>query len=254
MLRLKTVSDDFPYLEIDDFYQFPNPLELDDEEGIVGVGGNLSPGMLFSAYYQGLFPWYDEKPILWWSLNPRLILLPENLKVTKSMKKLFKKSMFRVTLDNNFEGVIRSCSKIKRNHEEGTWISEDIISAYIKLHREGFAHSVEVWNNSGDLVGGLYGVSIGSFFAGESMFASVSNSSKYGFISLVLFLKKKGFKFIDCQQETEHLTSLGATCVKRHDFYNRLGSSLKDDTFRGNWGEIFNDFPLFSPLDQLNKV
>lgn len=243
------MSDDFPYLEINDFYTFPNPLDLDDEEGIVGVGGNLSPGMLFSAYYQGLFPWYDEEPILWWSLNPRLILKPENLKVTKSMKKLFKRDMFTVTLDIDFEKVIRGCSSIDRSHEDGTWITEDIIEAYIKLHEEGFAHSVEVWNKSGELVGGLYGVSIGNFFAGESMFANESNSSKYGFIKLVRYLEKKGFDFVDCQQETPHLESLGAKAVDRKEFYLLLNQALTHNAYRGNWSELFDDFENFNPLD-----
>ncbi len=245
------MSDDFPYLEIDDFYTFPNPLELHDEEGVVGVGGNLSPGMLFSAYYQGLFPWYDEHPILWWSLNPRLILRPENLKVTKSMKKLFKKSRYRVTLDRAFKDVVSGCREIVRSHEEGTWITDEIVESYCKLHEEGFAHSVEVWNDDDKLVGGLYGVSIGSFFAGESMFALESNSSKYGFITLTLFLKKKGFKLIDCQQETEHLQSLGAKAVNRKEFYKLLNCSLDEESYRGNWGELFDDFPMFNPLNEI---
>lgn len=243
------MSNDFPYLEINDFYTFPDPLSLDDDEGIIGVGGNLSPGMLFSAYYQGIFPWYDEEPILWWSLNPRLILKPENLKVTKSMKKLFKKKKFRLTLDKAFIEVIKGCSEITRSHEEGTWITAEIIDAYTKLHEEGFAHSVEVWDYQDKLVGGLYGVSIGSYFAGESMFARESNSSKYGFIALALYLKKKGFKFIDCQQETDHLMSLGAKSVNRKEFYRLLNQSLKEDSFRGNWGEIFKDFNDFEPCD-----
>lgn len=242
------MSDDFPYLEINDFYTFPNPLELEDDEGIVGVGGNLSPGMLFSAYYQGLFPWYDEKPILWWSLNPRLILKPKNLKISKSMKKLFKKNLFEVTVDNSFEEVIRSCSQIVRSHEDGTWITEEIIEAYKKLHQEGFAHSVEVRNKSGTLVGGLYGVSIGNFFAGESMFAKESNSSKYGFIKLVNYLGMKGFEFIDCQQETAHLASLGAVAVERETFYHLLNHALDGNAYRGNWSELFDDFKDFDPL------
>lgn len=245
------MSDDFPYLEIDDFYTFPNPLELHKDEGIVGVGGNLSPGMLFSAYYQGLFPWYDEHPILWWSLNPRLILKPNDLKVTKSMKKLFKKSVFKVTIDKAFSEVIKSCSQIKRKHEDETWITTEIIDAYTKLHEEGFAHSVEVWNSNGELVGGLYGVSIGNFFAGESMFANVSNSSKYGFITLALFLEEKGFKFIDCQQETEHLQSLGAKSIERKEFYVELNSALEDISYCGNWAEIFPDFETFDPFDKI---
>lgn len=245
------MSTDFPYLGINDFYTFDSVLDLPDNEEVVGVGGNLSPGMLFSAYYQGIFPWYDEEPIVWWSLNPRLILLPDNLKVTQSMIKLFKKSKYRVTVDNCFREVITACSQIPRSHEDGTWISSDIIDAYCKLHEEGFAHSVEVWNHENNLVGGLYGVSIGNFFAGESMFAKESNSSKYGFIYLTRFLKSKGFSFIDCQQETKHLVSLGAKSVSREEFYTRLNEALKESTFRGNWGELFDDFHLFNPLNPI---
>ncbi len=245
------MSDDFPYLSINDFYTFPDPLSLDSDEGIVGVGGNLSPGMLFSAYYQGLFPWYDEHPILWWSLNPRLILKPENIKVTKSMRKLFKKGIYRVTLDKAFKDVIRGCREISRSHEDGTWITDEIVDAYTKLHAEGFAHSVEVWDSQNRLVGGLYGVSIGNFFAGESMFAKESNTSKYGFITLALFLKEKGFNFIDCQQETKHLESLGAVAVSREMFYKLLNKSLSVNTSRGNWSEIFDDFATFNPISSI---
>lgn len=248
------MSDNFPFLSINDFYTFPDPRELDDDEGIVGVGGNLSPGMLLSAYYQGIFPWYDEEPILWWSLNPRLILLPDKLKVTKSMKKLFKKGRFRVTVDESFDRVIRGCSNIIRSHEDGTWITDDIISAYTELHREGFAHSVEVWNRDGELVGGLYGISIGNFFAGESMFAIESNASKYGFITLTLFLKSKGFHFIDCQQETEHLKSLGAEAVDRREFYTKLEEAVNIPTYKGSWREIFPEFTNFKPFEQINEV
>ncbi|MGL1892665.1 MAG: leucyl/phenylalanyl-tRNA--protein transferase [Spirochaetaceae bacterium] len=248
------MSDDFPYLEINDFYTFPDPLEMPEDEDIVGVGGNLSPGMLFSAYYQGLFPWYEEEPILWWSLNPRLILKPSEINVTKSMKKLFKKRVYRVTLDNAFRDVVLGCKHISRSHEDGTWISDDILDAYTNLHSEGYAHSVEVWNTENKLVGGLYGISIGSFFAGESMFALESNSSKYGFITLALFLEQKGIKFIDCQQETEHLKSLGAKTVKRSEFYNLLNKSLKEATYKGNWKELFEDFNSFNPINMINEV
>lgn len=246
MLRLRVVSNDFPYLAIDEYFEFPNPLEIEEE--VIAAGGNLSPGMLFSAYYQGLFPWYDEKPILWWSLNPRLLLFPKKIKVTKSMKKLFKKERFKVTIDKCFKDVIQGCQAIKRSHEDGTWISQEIVEAYMALHKEGFAHSVEVWENE-TLVGGLYGVSIGSFFAGESMFAKVSNASKYGFITLVKYLDQKGFKFVDCQQDTEHLKSLGAETVDRKEFYSFLNESLKDGTYRGNWGILFDDFEQFHPLN-----
>ncbi len=248
------MSADFPFLDINEFFSFPNPLELDDDESVVGAGGNLSPGMLFSAYYQGLFPWYSEPPILWWSLNPRLILIPQNLKVTKSMEKLFKKDMYRVTLDRCFKDVITGCQRVVRSHEDGTWINNEIVEAYTNLHNEGFAHSVEVWNKNGDLVGGLYGVSIGNTFAGESMFSLEPNSSKYGFIKLVRFLESKDFSFIDCQQETSHLMSLGAASVSRSEFYSLLNEALKESTYRGNWSEIFNDFTDFNPLLTNYKV
>lgn len=248
------MSNDFPFLEINDFYAFPDPLELSDDEGIVGVGGNLSPGMLFSAYYQGCFPWYDEEPILWWSLNPRLILLPKEIKVTKSMLKLFKKKAFKVTIDTCFIDVISGCRKIERKHEDGTWITDEIVEAYTALHNEGFAHSVEVWNDNGVLVGGLYGVSIGNFFAGESMFALESNSSKYGFITLALFLKEKGFEFIDCQQETPHLMSLGAKTVSRNVFYELLKEALNKNTYKGNWSILFEEFESFDPIKSIIGV
>ncbi len=238
------MSDDFPYLEIDQFFKFPDP--EDSEDDVVAVGGNLSPGMLFSAYYQGLFPWYDEKPILWWSLNPRLLIYPQNLVVSKSMKKLFKSNKFRVTVDTDFKNVVRQCQEIKRSHEDGTWITDEILDAYYKLHLEGMAHSVEVWADD-RLVGGLYGVSIGSFFAGESMFAKESNASKYGFITLVKYLEEKSFKFIDCQQETAHLTSLGGKAVDRDQFYRDLNESLKEETYLGDWSVIFSDFKDFKP-------
>lgn len=235
------MCDEFPWLSVDDYYYFPSPLETDDD--VVGVGGNLSPGMLLSAYSQGIFPWYEEdSDILWWSLNERLILFPDKLKVSGSMKKLIKKGAYRISLDRDFRNVISGCSSITRSHEKGTWIHPEMIEAYCSLHKEGYAHSVEVWKDE-ELVGGLYGVAIGSCFAGESMFARESNTSKLGFIALVLFLKEQGFDLIDCQQETSHLKSLGAEVVSKEVYYKYLTECMQKRSLRGNWSELFPSFP-----------
>ena len=187
---------------------FPD-VEESTEEGIVAVGGDLSVERLILAYSKGIFPWYssDKSPILWWSPDPRFVLLPSQLKISKSMRPLFNQNKFQVTWDQNFEDVIKNCQKIERDDQPGTWITSKMLAAYIQLHKKGYAHSVEVWLDN-ELVGGLYGISLGKVFFGESMFAKVSNASKFGFISLVKQLIKKDFVLIDCQQETKHLESL----------------------------------------------
>ena len=181
---------------------FPD-VEESTEEGIVAVGGDLSVERLILAYSKGIFPWYssDKSPILWWSPDPRFVLFPENLIVSKSMRPYFNQNKFQVTWDQNFEDVIINCQKIDREDQPGTWITSKMLASYIQLHKKGYAHSVEVWLGN-ELVGGLYGISLGKVFFGESMFAKVSNASKFGFISLVKQLKQKGFLLIDCQQET----------------------------------------------------
>ena len=164
---------------------FPDVEEC-TEEGIVAVGGDLSVERLILAYSRGIFPWYssDRSPILWWSPDPRFVLFPENLIVSKSMRPYFNQNKFKVTWDQNFEDVIKNCQKIDREDQPGTWITSKMLAAYIQLHKKGYAHSVEVWLEN-ELVGGLYGISLGKVFFGESMFAKVSNASKFGFISLV---------------------------------------------------------------------
>ncbi|MEY3320954.1 MAG: hypothetical protein RLZZ417_537 [Bacteroidota bacterium] len=219
---------------------FPN-VEESTEEGIVAVGGDLSVERLILAYSKGIFPWYsDDSPILWWSPDPRFVLFPSQLKVAKSMRPLFNKNRFRVTFDQNFEEVIKNCQKIDREDQPGTWITPDMLAAYIKLHERGYAHSVEVWLEK-DLVGGLYGISLGKVFYGESMFAKVSNASKFGFITLVNKLKKKGFLIIDCQQETKHLESLGATSIPRKDFIDILNNNEIEETYIGSWENYLED-------------
>lgn len=219
---------------------FPD-VEESTEEGIVAMGGDLSAERLILAYSKGIFPWYssDKSPILWWSPDPRFVLFPENLIVSKSMRPYFNQNKFQVTWDQNFEDVIKNCQKIDREDQLGTWITSKMLAAYIQLHKKGYAHSVEVWLEN-ELVGGLYGISLGKVFFGESMFAKVSNASKFGFISLVNQLKKKGFLLIDCQQETKHLESLGANAIKRKDFIDILNHNNIEETYIGSWENYFN--------------
>ena len=204
---------------------FPS-IENSDADGLLAVGGDLSSERLLLAYRSGIFPWYEEdQPILWWSPDPRMVLFPEDLKVSKSMRQLFKKQTFQVTYNQNFEAVIENCAEIKREGQRGTWITDEMISAYIQLHKQGFANSVEVWEDE-KLVGGLYGIYLKEkkIFCGESMFAKVSNASKYGFISLVKRLEQEGVKLIDCQVYTPHLESLGAYEIHREEFLSYLNT------------------------------
>ena len=217
---------------------FPNP-ELANEEGILAVGGDLSPQRLLYAYSIGIFPWFNpEDPIIWWSPDPRFVLFPEELKISKSMRPLFNQQKFEVSMDRAFPEVIASCASVaRRGQGGGTWISKAMQEAYIRLHELGFAHSVEVWQE-GQLVGGLYGIALGKCFFGESMFAKVSNASKYGFISLVRHLHEEGYWLVDCQQETAHLASLGARSIPRKEFLGILHDNQKEDTHQGPWEDL----------------
>jgi len=198
---------------------FPQ-VHLADEDGLLAIGGDLSPERLIVAYKNGIFPWFSVgEPILWWSPNPRFVLFPEKLKVSKSMKQVLRNSEFEVTINQDFKSVINACAKTKRNGEQGTWITQSMIEAYIQLHQLGFATSVEVWFHN-DLVGGLYGVDLGNgVFCGESMFSTVSNASKVGFIT---FIQNTNYKLIDCQVYTQHLESLGAEEIDRDEFLEYL--------------------------------
>ncbi|MGV6830637.1 MAG: leucyl/phenylalanyl-tRNA--protein transferase [bacterium] len=198
---------------------FPD-VNLATKDGLLAVGGDLSPERLVSAYKKGIFPWYsDEEPILWWSPDPRFVLYPNKLKVSKSMRKLFRDKPFKVTFNTNFEQVISQCAQHPRPGQDSTWITNEMKRSYMKLHELGYAISVEVWQNE-ELVGGLYGVDVrNGVFSGESMFAKVSNASKYGLIS---FIQQTNYNIIDCQVYTEHLYSLGAREIDRDTFINIL--------------------------------
>lgn len=213
---------------------FPHP-SLADEDGLLAVGGDLSPERLLQAYANGIFPWYSEgDPIMWWSPDPRCILRPDKLIVSDSLCKKVKKSVFDVRFDTNFAEVINACADIVRPGQDGTWITNEIQDAYIRLHELGFAHSVECYQD-GVLVGGLYGLSLGDAFFGESMFYTVSDASKVAFVHLVERVKSWNFSFIDNQQETSHLLSLGAETIKRSHFLKMLEQSLQKSTHRGAW-------------------
>lgn len=213
---------------------FPHPY-LADKDGFLAMGGDLSPQRLLSAYQAGIFPWYnDNTPILWFSTHPRLVLYPQKLKVSKSMKQLLNKKAFNVTIDTAFLSVIESCAKQSRTNQDGTWITTDLKNSFLELHDMGYAHSVEIWEGE-DLVGGLYGLSMGKVFYGESMFAKKSNASKYGFISLVRLLQEKSFTLIDCQQDTPHLRSFGAELISKEKFLQSLKLNSFEKGFICKW-------------------
>ncbi len=209
---------------------FPPP-HLAEEGGLLAVGGDLSEQRLLLAYSSGIFPWYsDDDPILWWSPDPRLVLYPDELKVSGSLRKVLRKQAFRVTLDTAFEQVITACASIR----ESTWIIDEMIQAYCRLHESGYAHSVEVWQD-GELVGGLYGISLGRCFFGESMFSRRSNASKVALYHLVEHVKTLRFDLIDCQVTSEHLLSLGAQEIPRRRFLEEVKQSLRSPTITGKW-------------------
>lgn len=215
---------DFPFLGAGERFSFPDPGAV--RGSVVAVGGNLSPGMLLSAYEQGIFPWYNpEDPILWQSPDPRFVIFPENLHVSASMKKILRRGDFEIGFDGDFSGVITGCAGISRPGQDGTWISGDIIEGYTELHRLGYIRSAES-RKSGRLAGGCYGVDLGKVFCGESMFAAVPNASKAAFLSLAARLFERGAAFIDCQVPTEHLRSLGGVEISRRDFLRLLRKTL----------------------------
>ena len=213
---------------------FPHP-SLANPEGFLAMGGDLSEETLVLAYHFGIFPWYSEgQPILWWTPDPRCILWPDSLKVSKSMRQLLNKDPFQVTADHAFDEVITACKEIKRVDQGGTWITDEMQWAYQKLHARGVAHSVEVWDGP-ELVAGIYGISLGKIFFGESMFTRIPNGSKYGFIRLVRKLESLNYVLIDCQQDTPHLRSLGATTIPRHLFMEFLKENRLRGDEGGNW-------------------
>lgn len=227
------------FLLSDDDLVFPDP-SLAREDGILAIGGDLTAKRLLLAYQMGIFPWYNEgEPIIWWSPDPRFVVFPDKIRVTKSLRQVLRNGNFEVTYDTEFRKVITACQQNDRGRGHGTWITTDMLEAYCQLHDEGYAHSTEVWKD-GQLVGGLYGISLGKCFFGESMFFKVSNASKVAFVSLAKNLEALGFWMIDCQQETGHLQRLGAECLPRLQFQEILRRNTKEQTIVGKWTDLFS--------------
>lgn len=217
---------------------FPDPLDAMDE-GLLAYGGDLSVSRLMLAYRKGIFPWYSEgDPILWWSPNPRLILYPSQINISKSLAKTINKGKYTITMDTCFRTVMEHCQKVFRKDQEGTWILKEVVNAYTALHECGYAHSIETWDED-RLVGGLYGVSLGAAFFGESMFALMPDASKVALAALCEFgLQEKRFDFIDCQVTTDHLLRMGAQEITRERFLGMLERALSKKTYDGSWTDM----------------
>jgi len=211
-----------PLFALDNKLYFP-PVHMAEPDGLLAVGGDLSLNRLELAYRSGIFPWYEGQYILWWCPDPRFVLFPDELRVSKSMQQLLKRKAFKFTINTAFREVISACQQINREGQNGTWITTDVLDAYTAFHKAGWAHSAEAWLD-GELVGGLYGVRMGNVFFGESMFSKASNASKYAFISYAQQLIEEGVQLIDCQVYTAHLESLGARMIPRESFLELLKS------------------------------
>ena len=232
-----------PVYQLPKEHVFPSPEEA-DPSGLLAIGGDLSLRRLLLAYCMGIFPWYSGgEPILWWSPDPRLILEPGKIKISRSLRRVLKKGLFQITMDKDFSAVIQCCAAAGRRGDPGTWIVPDMIIAYTRLHAAGFAHSVET-RLDGRLVGGLYGVSIGGAFFGESMFSLVSDASKVALVYLAAALRSWNFSLIDCQVTTGHLVSMGAHEVPRRGFLEQLSRALRAATRSGTW-RLPDDRQLF---------
>jgi len=219
---------------LNDRLAFPPPHEA-DEDGLLAVGGDLSPERLVLAYSSGIFPWpHDGMPLLWFSPDPRMVLKPGSMKISRSLRAQLKHGAFEVTCDEAFREVMSACARTPRAHEEGTWITPDMVNAYSLLHERGVAHSVEAWHE-GQLAGGLYGVSLGAVFFGESMFSRVTDGSKVALVALVRQLAAWDFAFLDCQMVTDHLASMGAEPWTRERFLRELKQAMAVPTRRGCW-------------------
>lgn len=233
-LPLFLKSQQMPVFILDDESAFPDPA-LAEPDGLLAIGGDLSVERLLTAYASGIFPWFgDDSPILWWSPDPRMVLLPSEFKRSKSLRQTLNKGLFEVKFDENFEKVIRACAETKRKAEDGTWITPEMIRAYVTLHEQGYAHSVETYHD-GKLAGGLYGISLGKAFFGESMVHLERDASKVALSALVERTREMDFRFIDAQQRTEHLRSLGARPVPRTVFLEMLKEALRYPTIQGKW-------------------
>jgi leucyl/phenylalanyl-tRNA--protein transferase len=223
-----------PVYRLTEELRFPAP-EAAERSGLLAVGGDLGTERLLLAYAMGIFPWYEDGlPILWHSPDPRMVLLPAQLRVSRSLRKIIRDRTFEIRLDGAFEAVIRACARTPRDGQDGTWITDEMVDAYLRLFEFGYAHSAEAWSG-GELVGGLYGVSLGGCFFGESMFASRANASKVAFVALVEQLVRWEFDLVDCQVHTEHLARFGATEWPRSRFLSMLEKSLAKQTRPGRW-------------------
>ena len=216
-----------PVFSLSERLSFPPP-HMAIREGLLAVGGDLSPERLLLAYRQGIFPWYSPgEPILWWSPDPRLVLYPDELRISRSLRRTIRRGRFRITFDAAFAAVVRACAEVRRSYGHGTWITDEMQAAYGELHRMGHAHSVEAWLEE-QLVGGLYGVSIGGAFSGESMFSRVSDASKVAFVTFVQHLRQANINLIDCQVKTDHLIRFGAREIPRKLFLDQLERAIRE--------------------------
>lgn len=226
--------------------EFPDPEQaLRDPDGLLAVGGNLSISTLLSAYHQGIFPWYENgQPVLWWSPDPRAVLFPEKVRISRSLRKTWRRNNWQIRIDSDFQQVIENCAAPHSKSRGGTWITPEMLQAYLALHLSGHAHSVEVWDNN-HLIGGLYGVSVGNLFCGESMFSFAPDASKIALVTLAGIMRQRsGDSLIDCQISNDHLLSMGATNIPRREFLARL-ADLRDNVF--DWGGA-------NPMDILSKL
>ena len=213
---------------LDKTLYFP-PIHLAEPDGLLAIGGDLSPERLLQAYRNGIFPWYEEDPILWWSPDPRFVLFPEELKISKSIRPLLNRNEFEFTINKAFKDVIQHCKKIHRPEQNGTWITDEVEKAFLQMHELGYAHSAEVWQNN-ELIGGLYGIRLGKVFFGESMFSKVSNASRYAFIKYIEILKQEAVEIIDSQVYTEYLESFGARMITGKEFTGLLKELIADES------------------------
>jgi leucyl/phenylalanyl-tRNA---protein transferase len=223
-----------PVFRLSEELIFP-PVHLATPEGLLAVGGDLSPDRLLLAYKMGIFPWYCQgDPILWWSPDPRMVLYPEEINISRSLKKMIRQEKYQVTTDRDFEQVISACAKVRQDAGEGTWITREMVRAYCRLNQQGYAHSVESWHQ-GTLVGGLYGICLGSSFFGESMFSTMADASKVALVYLTRLSIQNDINLIDCQLPNDHLMRLGAREISRKEFIKQLRRSLQHPSSKGQW-------------------
>jgi len=228
-----------PIFRLSKRIDFP-PAWLARSDGLLCIGGDLSSERLLLAYKNGIFPWFSkDEPFLWWSPDPRLVLFPKEINISKSLNKKIKKNLFSITVDTAFEQTIRSCAKPRKNEQKGTWLVNEMIDSYIQLHNMGYAHSIETWRDD-KLVGGLYGVCLGGSFFGESMFSFESDASKIALVALANYLKKQCFDLIDCQVTTTHLLNMGACEISRNSFLDIISKSVKRKEFKNIWNPNIN--------------